>query len=307
MEAARCPRSGSTGSKTIADLMALAAERRRPARRVRHKRDGAWHDVSFAEVGEIVSEIARGLIDLGIAARRPRRAAVHHAARVDLRGLRDHQRRRRRRPDLPDQLAERVRVGRRQLRVGADRLRGRRPRWPRSSRSARTCPRSSTVDRDRPERRRGDAIPLDDLRERGRGRDAAELAERAAAVTPDDPTRSSTPPAPPARRRAACSRTATTARCSTCASRSSARVEGDVAYLFLPLAHSYALLIQLLAFDLGATIAYFGGDPKQIVAELNEVHADLPAVGAADLREDLHARHRQRRPRADQGRHVRSG
>ena len=33
----------------------------------------------------------------------------------------------------------------------------------------------------------GDAIPLDDLRERGRGRDAAEVAERAAAVSPDDP------------------------------------------------------------------------------------------------------------------------
>ena len=33
----------------------------------------------------------------------------------------------------------------------------------------------------------GDAIPLDDLRERGRGRDAAEVAERAAAVSPEDP------------------------------------------------------------------------------------------------------------------------
>ena len=33
----------------------------------------------------------------------------------------------------------------------------------------------------------GDAIPIDDLRARGRGRDAAEVAERAAAVSPDDP------------------------------------------------------------------------------------------------------------------------
>jgi long-chain acyl-CoA synthetase len=44
-----------------------------------------------------------------------------------------------------------------------------------------------------------------------------------------------------------------------------------VIYLFLPLAHAYALLIQLLAIDLGCTIAYFGGDPKQIVPELAEV------------------------------------
>ena len=40
---------------------------------------------------------------------------------------------------------------------------------------------------------------------------------------------------------------------------------GDVAYLFLPLAHSFALLIQLITVDLGATLAYCSGDPKQII------------------------------------------
>src|SRR3954453_8452909 len=56
----------STGSATIADMLGLAAERfgDRPA--VRYKRDGAWHDVSFAELGEVASEVARGLIDLGL-------------------------------------------------------------------------------------------------------------------------------------------------------------------------------------------------------------------------------------------------
>ena len=54
---------------------------------------------------------------------------------------------------------------------------------------------------------------------------------------------------------------------------------GDVAYLFLPLAHSFALLIQLTILDLGATLAYFGGDPKQIVPELSEVKPTyLPSV-----------------------------
>ena len=54
---------------------------------------------------------------------------------------------------------------------------------------------------------------------------------------------------------------------------------GDTAYLFLPLAHSFALLIQLAVFDLGATLAYFGGDPKQIIAELSEVKPTyLPSV-----------------------------
>lgn len=56
----------STGSRTIADLLPRAAEQyaERPA--VAVKRDGVWREVTFGEVGEIVSEIARGLIDLGI-------------------------------------------------------------------------------------------------------------------------------------------------------------------------------------------------------------------------------------------------
>jgi long-chain acyl-CoA synthetase len=56
----------ATGSVTIADLIGLAAERHGDSPAIRHKRDGAWHDVSYAELGEIVSEVGRGLIDLGI-------------------------------------------------------------------------------------------------------------------------------------------------------------------------------------------------------------------------------------------------
>src|SRR5205807_8735476 len=57
-------------------------------------------------------------------------------------------------------------------------------------------------------------------------------------------------------------------------------IQGDeVTYLYLPLAHSFALLIQLAAFDLGSTLAYFGGDTKQIVPELQEVTPTyLPSV-----------------------------
>ncbi len=55
--------------------------------------------------------------------------------------------------------------------------------------------------------------------------------------------------------------------------------EDEVTYLYLPLAHSFALLIQLAAFDLGSTLAYFGGDTKQIVPELMEVQPTyLPSV-----------------------------
>ncbi len=45
----------------------------------------------------------------------------------------------------------------------------------------------------------------------------------------------------------------------------------DVTYLYLPLAHSFALLIQLGSFDLGATIAYWERDPQKILPNLAEL------------------------------------
>ena len=54
---------------------------------------------------------------------------------------------------------------------------------------------------------------------------------------------------------------------------------GEVVYLYLPLAHSYALLIQLLAVDLGAPLIYWSGDPQQIVPDLMATKpAYLPSV-----------------------------
>src|SRR3954468_8180846 len=62
------PRHRGTDSVTIADIVSLAAERygERPAARFKH--DGEWTDLSYAELAAAVSEIARGLIDLGLQA-----------------------------------------------------------------------------------------------------------------------------------------------------------------------------------------------------------------------------------------------
>ncbi len=81
--------------------------------------------------------------------------------------------------------------------------------------------------------------------------------------------------------------------------------EDEIIYLYLPLAHSFALLIQLATFDLGGTLAYFGGDTKQIVPELMEVKPTYLPVRAARVREDLHAR--PRRDRGEAGRGARAG
>jgi long-chain acyl-CoA synthetase len=45
----------------------------------------------------------------------------------------------------------------------------------------------------------------------------------------------------------------------------------DLTYLYLPLAHSFALLIQLGSIDLGTTIAYWEGDPQKILPNLAEL------------------------------------
>src|SRR5213592_3056161 len=52
--------------RTVARSAATAAERHAERLAVRHRRDGEWRDVSFAEVGELVDELALGLVGLGL-------------------------------------------------------------------------------------------------------------------------------------------------------------------------------------------------------------------------------------------------
>src|ERR1700727_4038553 len=56
----------ATGSRTIADLIPCAAAAHGENPGIRYKRDGAWHDVSYAQLADTVQELALGLIDLGI-------------------------------------------------------------------------------------------------------------------------------------------------------------------------------------------------------------------------------------------------
>src|SRR5438477_8768014 len=52
--------------RTIAELIPRSARAHADKTAVRYKRDGAWHDVSYAQLADIVQEIGLGLIDLGI-------------------------------------------------------------------------------------------------------------------------------------------------------------------------------------------------------------------------------------------------
>jgi long-chain acyl-CoA synthetase len=53
----------------------------------------------------------------------------------------------------------------------------------------------------------------------------------------------------------------------------------DVVYLFLPLAHVFAQLVQFGSLYAGCTLAYFGGDVRKVVPELAEVRPTfIPSV-----------------------------
>ena len=116
-----------------------------------------------------------------------------------------------------------------------------------------------------------DAISLDDLASRGAGRDAAEWERLWQAVTPDDICTfiyTSGTTGPPK----GCVISHGNYRAMLDMVNQNSVIEGeDVTYLYLPLAHSFALLIQLGSFDLGATIAYWERDPLKIMPNLAEV------------------------------------
>jgi long-chain acyl-CoA synthetase len=116
-----------------------------------------------------------------------------------------------------------------------------------------------------------DAISLDDLAARGAGRDAAEWEQRWQAVTPEDICTfiyTSGTTGPPK----GCVISHGNYRAMLDMVNENSVIEReDVTYLYLPLAHSFALLIQLGSFDLGATIAYWERDPLKIMPNLAEV------------------------------------
>ena len=64
---------------------------------------------------------------------------------------------------------------------------------------------------------------------------------------------------------------------------------GVVIFMFLPLAHSLARVVQLVALDVGATLAFWGGDPKHLLDDIAEARPTyLPSVPR--VFEKIHAR-----------------
>jgi len=281
MDASASATSGteaSTGSRTIADLLPLAAERYGDRVAVKVKHDGTWQDVTIAEVAAIAQEIGLGLVDLGVqpgdrvsilCRTRPEwtycdfGATETGACVVPIYPTNS--------PEecewvLSDSGARVVICEDAAQLAKIAEVRGRLP----------ALEHVIVID---PEGAPADAISLQDLRASGSHGDRSELDRRIAAVKGDDPYTiiyTSGTTGPPK----GCVLTHGNYRAILTMAQSTRAVDNDeLTYLYLPLAHSFALLIQLLSFDVGAALAYSSNDPQQIVVELNEVRpTNFPSV-----------------------------
>jgi long-chain acyl-CoA synthetase len=257
-----------TKSATLADLLPRAAERYGSAPAIQFKDGEEWVKRSFVEVEQTVRRLALGLIDLGVAKgdkvsilanTRPEWTYCDFAAlSVGATVVPIYQ------TNSPEECQYVLENSDAKVVVVEDdeqleKIRAVRDQLPLLEHVVRMTGASD------------DAISLEELASRGERRDAAEWERRWQAVTPEDICTfiyTSGTTGPPK----GCVISHGNYRAMLDMVNATSVIEGeDVTYLYLPLAHSFALLIQLGSFDLGATIAYWERDPLKIMPNLAEL------------------------------------
>ena len=257
-----------TRSATLADLLPRAAMQYGDAPAIKFKDGGQWVTRSFAEVESTVRDLALGLVDLGVAKgdkvsilanTRPEWTYFDFAAlSIGATVVPIYQ------TNSPEECQYVLENSDAKVVVVEDeeqleKIRKVRERLPLLEQVVRMTGASE------------DAISLEDLSSRGAGRDAAEWEQRSGAVTPEDICTfiyTSGTTGPPK----GCVISHGNYRAMLDMVNQTSVIEPeDVTYLYLPLAHSFALLIQLGSFDLGATIAYWERDPLKIMPNMAEL------------------------------------
>jgi long-chain acyl-CoA synthetase len=272
METATVQAGPATGvtSSTVADLLPIAAREHGGRRAVMYKPDGAssWAEKSYTEVGEIVMGLSLGLMDLGIekgdkvsilANTRPEWTYFDFAAlTAGATVVPIYQ------TNSPDECQYVLENSDAKAVIVEDAEQLAKVREVRDR-----CPALEHVVLMTGEA--DDAISAAEVAERGASHEAAEWEERWSSVTPDD----------------ICTfiyTSGTTGPPKGCViSHGNYRSmldmvldvgalgDDELTYLYLPLAHSFALLIQFGTVALGATTAYWQRDPLKIMADLAEV------------------------------------
>jgi long-chain acyl-CoA synthetase len=264
-------------NRTISRAAARAAERFGDETAVKYKHDGEWVERSFAEVGEIVDELALGLVGLGVepgdrvsllANTRPEwtysSLAISRVGAVVV-------------PIYPTNSPEECEwvAGNSESRVVICEDAEQAAKIEQVREGLEHLEHVVVID---PADGAGD-VSVDQVREQGRGGDRGELERRCEGVSPEDPytiiyTSGTTgPPKGVVLSHGNCSSVGWMVEEIHFIN------EGDLSYLYLPLAHAFALTVQLASFDVGTGIVYWGGDPLQIIPELMEVKATyVPSV-----------------------------
>jgi long-chain acyl-CoA synthetase len=266
-------------NRTIARAAANAADRFADRVAVRSKHGDAWQDRTFAEVSEIVDEIALGLIALGLEPgdrvsllcnTRPEwtysSLAISRTGAVVV-------------PVYSTNSADECEwvVGNSDSRIVICEDSGQ------AAKIAEVRDRLEQLERvvviDPPDAKDDGSHTIEQLRERGQNGDRAELERRCEAVAPADPYTIIYTSGTTGRPKGVVLSHGNCASVGVMVEEIEFINEGELTYLYLPLAHAFALTVQLASFDVGSGIVYFGGDPQQIVPELMQVKATyMPSV-----------------------------
>ena len=265
-------------NRTIARAAANAADRFGDRLAVRFKRGEGWADHTFAEVSEIVDEIALGLLHLGLepgdrvgllantrAEWTYSSLAISRAGGVVV-------------PIYPTNSPDECEwvIGNSDSKIVIAEDAGQAAKIEEVRERLSDLEHVVLID---PDGRAASDHTIDQLREHGRGGDRSELERRCEQVSPSDPYTIIYTSGTTGRPKGVVLSHGNCASVGVMVEEIGFINDGELSYLYLPLAHAFALTVQLASFDVGTGIVYFGGDPQQIVPELMEVKPTyMPSV-----------------------------